>query len=156
MLEQKPSRDFGFYVVLSLVGLVAVWLLMTPLVPAVAKSTMNRFHLRTESFPVWAAQQVIPSMYNFGNTIVIHDTPPGMLDPFFYDVDPPQFLNHFPARRLTFGDGRGALLQKDEHKWLEMRSSYRGAELETWIHAKPVGDGVYEMVRIDDQESPLP
>ena len=64
---QGPPPDYGLGVVVALVIAVTVWLAATPLVPAVARATLARFHLRTGSFWGWAIQQPVPAMYNFAN-----------------------------------------------------------------------------------------
>ncbi|NND97658.1 MAG: hypothetical protein HKN47_10060 [Pirellulaceae bacterium] len=150
--SQSPPRDIAYRVLISLIVVVVIWELLTPLVPSVAMTTMKRFHLRTESFWLWAIQQPVPSMYNFGNTVEIHSIPPGMIDPIL-PGERPRYLNHFPLRRLTFADGRYDHLRKGDHKWFEAKSTYRGQELTTMVHAKPIGDGVYEIIRMDD---PIP
>ena len=158
--EKNRSRDIGFYVVSSMIIAVVVWILMTPFVPSVAKSTMERFHLKTKSFELWSLQQVVPSMYNFGNSVAVSNTPPGMIDEMAFeplepvDSERPRFVNHFPMRRLTFADARAQLFYRGEHKWLDMKSTYRGMEVQSRIHAKPIGGGEYEVIRMDEELAP--
>ena len=61
------KRDFvslGFFcAIASIFG----WLLLLPFSRGIQRQTMERFHLQTPSFAVWAAQQPIPPMYNLEN-----------------------------------------------------------------------------------------
>ena len=76
--ENQP-RDLSFYAIVALIALIALWLLLMPWIPGVAKQSLQRFHLRTPSFAVWAAQFPIPSMYNFANQYKVDEFPPGFV-----------------------------------------------------------------------------
>ena len=141
-----PSRDPLFIAILIGVCGVAIWLLLMPFYPAIARITMKRFHLETDSFAVWSAQAPIPTMYNFSNQYEIRDLPEGLITPVL-DSTRPRYINHFPTRVLTFANGRYSLLNPGQDRWVTMWSSYRGQTLETKVHAKPVGDGRFEWVR---------
>lgn len=142
----KRSRDPLFGVIVAGMVCVAVWMLLMPFYPAIARMSLRRFHLSTESFAVWAAQAPIPSMYNFGNQYEIRDLPEGLITPVL-DSTRPRYINHYPTRILTFANGRYALLRKGQDRWTTFWSSYRGQRLETKVHAKPVGEGRFEWVR---------
>ena len=73
--EHETSRDVGFLVICLLVCLHVIWLLLMPWVPGIAKATMNRFHLSSSSFAVWAIQFPIPTMYNFANQYEVREFP---------------------------------------------------------------------------------
>lgn len=142
----KRSRDPLFVaIVLGICG-VTVWLLLMPFYPAIARVSLRRFHLSSDSFTVWAAQAPIPSMYNFGNQYEIRDLPEGLITPVL-DSTRPRYINHFPTRVLTFANGRYSLLHKGQDRWVTLWSSYRGQRLETKVHAKPIGEGRFEWVR---------
>ena len=138
--NESPPRDIAFRVVISLVIVVAIWLLLTPFVPPVAMSTMKRFHLRSDSFATWAIQQPIPAMYNFANLSSTRDTPLGMIQPVFEDEVQQRYVNHFPTRLMTFADGRYRMLNFGKPHWLELKTSYRGQTIETTYFAKPIPD----------------
>ncbi|MCA9137967.1 MAG: hypothetical protein KDB00_14445 [Planctomycetales bacterium] len=142
----KRSRDPLFVVIVVGIVCVTVWLLLMPFYPAIARMTMRRFHLSSESFAVWAAQAPIPSMYNFGNQYEIRDLPEGLITPVL-DSTRPRYINHFPTRILTFANGRYELLRKGQDRWTTYWSSYRGQRLETKVHAKPIGEGRFQWVR---------
>ncbi|OYP30348.1 hypothetical protein [Rhodopirellula sp. MGV] len=143
----KPKRpDYFFIAVLLLTGLVSGWLLLMPFVPAIARMTMRRFHLSSESFGLWAIQAPIPAMYNFGNQYEVSDLPAGLITPVL-DTTRPRYINHFPTRMLTFANTRYNLLCEGRHCYLTIRSAYRGQLLESKIEARPIGEGRYQWIR---------
>jgi hypothetical protein len=141
-MERHPRRfDPGFAVIAALVIAVSMWLLLTPLLPPVSMTTMKRFHLGSRSFALWAAQFPIPAMYNFANRCEVRYLPPGLVDPLV----PPErsaYLNHFPARVLTFADGRFDLLRGRRDCWVTVTSTYRARSLRTDFHAEAAGETV--------------
>lgn len=143
---QQRSRDPLYVVILLGVCVVSVWLLLMPFYPTIARATLKRFHLQTDSFALWAIQAPIPAMYNFGNHYEIRDLPEDLITPVL-DSTRPRYINHFPTRVLTFANGRYSLLHPGQDRWLTFWSSYRGQTLETKVHAKPVGEGRFEWVR---------
>ena len=153
--DQKQTPDYGFFAIVFFVIVVAAWLLLTPFVPAIASSTLHRFHLQSESFSWWAIQQPIPAMYNFANRYEVREFPPGLVDPIL--VDPildsseKRYINHFPTRVLTFANTRYQYLNKGEHRWVTVDSTYRGQTLETRFHAQPLESGGFELLRLPPQ-----
>lgn len=146
----KTSRDPFFVVILVGVCCVSLWLLLMPWCPGIARQSMKRFHLASDSFPLWAAQAPIPAMYNFGNRYEVRDLPEGLMTPVF-DSSEPRYINHFPLRVLTFANKRYVLLSPGQDRWLTVWSEYRGQMLETKVHVKPIGAGRFEMVRESSQ-----
>ena len=145
--DQPKTRDCGFVAIVAMVVVVAVWLLLTPFVPAIASATLHRFHLRSASFTWWAIQQPIPAMYNFANRFEVREFPPGLVDPII-DTAEKRYINHFPTRVLTFANTRYMHLNKGEDRWVTVDSTYRGQTLETRFHAKPLKGGGFELVRL--------
>ncbi|QEF96660.1 hypothetical protein Mal15_06880 [Stieleria maiorica] len=144
--EPHSRRDPLFVLILLGVGVVSVWLLLMPFSPAIARATMKRFHLSTDSFAWWAVQAPVPAMYNFGNRYEIRDLPEGLITPVI-DASRPRYINHFPTRVLTFANGRYSLLHPGQDRWVTLWSSYRGQTLITKIHAKPIGEGRFKWIR---------
>ncbi len=149
--RETNSTDFGFLLIVALVAAVVLWLLLTPFLPSVASSTLRRFHLRGDSFVWWSIQQPIPSMYNFANTYEIRDLPPGLIDPIFDDEIERHYINHFPARVLTWASRRYRNLHDRKDRWVTIETSYRGLTLTSRFHAKPDGEGGYQLVRVPDE-----
>lgn len=158
-----PKRDCGFMAIVAIVVVNVAWLLLMPWVPAIASATLHRFHLRSGSFATWAIQFPIPSMYNFGNRFQVSTIPPGMVDSLLEmpldgsspTIAPePRYINHFPARVVTFADLRYRYLSDGKDRWITITSTYRGERLETKIHAKPKPDGGFEFVRLDAEPNP--
>ncbi|TWU00821.1 hypothetical protein [Stieleria varia] len=146
MTHPKPSNDWFFRGIVALVCCVAFWLLLTPFVPAVARSTMGRFHLSSSSFAWFALQQPIPAMYNFSNQYEVQDVPADFLSPIL-DQSERRYINHFPMRVLTFANTRYLLTEPGTDRWVTLWTTYRGQTMETRVHLKPLGDGKFEMIR---------
>lgn len=173
---EKPA-DWGLRSLLFVSGCLGFWLLMTPLIPAVSQSLMDRFHLRTTSFAVWAIQQPIPSMYSFRNTTEIRDLPldigesglidPLLLDPLFglptVETNPSKpigiiggrTINHFPTREITFANSRYEYLSKPQNpaqstRWFILESTYCGRKLRSVYELTVADDGIWEMKRVDE------
>ncbi len=145
--------DYGFRAIVTLVVLIAIWLLLMPWVPAIASATLHRFHLRTSWFALWAIQQPIPSMYNFANRYEVREIPPGLLDPII-DTSEKRYINHFPVRVLTFANTRYRYLHDGRDRWVTVDSTYRGQSIESRYHARPRSGGGFDMVLLpaeDDQ-----
>lgn len=151
-LSDPPRpRDYGFAAIVTIVIVVAIWLLLTPLIPSIASATLHRFHLRSGSFPWWAIQQPIPSMYNFANRFEVREFPPGLVDPIL-DEQEKRYINHFPTRVLTFANTRYTHLIKGQDRWFTIDSTYRGQTVETRFHAKALPGGGFEIIRLPAQE----
>jgi len=144
--NSERRRDPLFVAILLAVCGASIWLLLLPFFSTVARISLKRFHLATESFPLWCVQAPIPSMYNFGNQYEIRDLPEDLITPVL-DSRRPRYINHYPSRIVTFANGRYALLQPGQDRWLTYWSSYRGQKLETKVHIKPLGNGRFEYVR---------
>lgn len=142
----EPKRDHVFSVIVVLVVMVVLWLLLTPIVPAIARSTMNRFHLQGESFVWFAVQQPIPAMYNFANEYEVRDFPEGFVESFL-DTSQRRYINHFPARVMTFANTRYTLQVDGTDRWVTLWSTYRGQSIESRFHIKPIGENRFELVR---------
>lgn len=148
--DQAP--DYGMMLIVAMLAAVSVWLLLMPLVPQIASSTLHRFHLRSRSFLWWSVQQPIPSMYNFANRFEVREYPPGLIDPII-DSTEKRFINHFPTRILTFANTRYLYLSKGEDRWVTIESSYRGQTLKTRFHAKAIEGGGFELIRLPPSEA---
>jgi hypothetical protein len=150
-IDRQVKNDFGFAAILLGVFAIVVWLLLMPVLPAIANTTMHRFHLCSSNFAVFAAQFPIPAMYNFANQTKVSDVPPGFIDPFFAGLDTEdsfRYINHFPARDATFSIGRYKNLRDGKDHWFTLRSNYRGQELETEFRLKAVAKWQYELQRM--------
>lgn len=149
MAKESPTQpapvDLGFKAIVALAIVVAIWLLLMPWVPAIASSTMHRFHLRSGSFTWWAIQQPIPSMYNFANRYEVRELPPGLLDPILETSDK-RYINHFPARTLTFANTRFRYLHEGQDRWMTIDSSYRGQTLESRYLAQHRESGGFDLI----------
>ena len=114
-------------------------------------ASLKRFHLASDNYSVWAAHQFVPSMYNFENKIVFSNlaTNPDDVD----DQDPTlvkDTLNHFPARRITFGDFRKRQFGEYDQATFQMTSTFQNQRLvSTWKIDKR--DGRLWVTRVDEQ-----
>jgi hypothetical protein len=151
---QSSQRDYGFIAIVTLVAITAIWLLLMPIVPAIASATLHRFHLRSESFATWALQQPIPSMYNFANRFEVRDRHPGLADSNANATET-RYINHFPARVMTFANRRYRYLDQGKDRWFTIESSYRGQTLESWFHAKAKEGGHgFELIQLPSPDLP--
>ena len=145
--HDEQQRDLGFCCIVAFIGMIAVWLLLMPWIPGIAKHSLQRFHLRTSSFSVWTAQFPIPSMYNFANRYKVEQYPPDFVMMILDENW--RYANHFPARVITFFAGRYDFLSSKQDRWFTLKSSYRGQILESKFHLEPLEEGGYRLIRID-------
>ena len=71
-------------------------------------------------------------------------------------IDTPdwQYINHFPARALTFADRRYRLLRGGQDRWVTIESAYRGHTLTTRFHVAPnAEDSGFRLERLSSQET---
>lgn len=119
---------------------------------------MRRFHLRDNSFLVWAIQQPIPAMYNFANRYRVWEgspapPPEATAGHSAHQIgDPAELLesgcvNHFPSRMITFANARYRLLAERADCWFELESAYRGQRLTTRLHLC-LEDGAWRCRRV--------
>jgi hypothetical protein len=78
-----------------------------------------------------------------------------LLDPIFELAAPTErrYINHFPARVLTWASRRVQNLGDRKDRWVTIESSYRGLALESRFHVKPAGQGGYELIRLPAAEA---
>lgn len=124
---------------------VAIWLLAMPWVPAIARCTMNRFHLQTRSFGAWALQQPIPPMYSFANTTEVRSEGKKVLAS--------RTLNHFPTREFTFASARARHLLDRSSKWFVLHSAYRGQAIQSIYQLDPADLGGWKVTLVKNGES---
>ncbi|QDT11117.1 hypothetical protein [Planctomycetes bacterium K23_9] len=141
--REDLSPDVGFVAIVFLVIAISTWLLLMPAVPAIAQTTINRFHFRTASFSQWAIQQPIPAMYNLANRFQVTQRSADGSD----QVLASGMVNHFPARKITFANGRYRNLKTRCACDLQVTSSYRGLQQRTQFHIEPQSDGGFVMSR---------
>lgn len=159
--ESIRARDWFALCLSGILLLIGGWLLAMPFCPPVQRSTIDRFHLATPSFGWWAVQQAIPAMYNLENRYWIAPGPPGeanLQDP--PGGAPTGYLNHFPARIVTFADSRARWLiwadadGKDnprETQFYCLQSVYQDSARCTWLEVRLV-DGQLIMRRLEAQQ----
>jgi hypothetical protein len=147
-----PARDVGFLAMQGLLLATAVWLLCTPISPAVASVTLRRFHLGSRSFGSWAIQFPIPAMYNFANRYEVRETA-AKRDDANAGLLVRRYANHFPTRLITFADSRHLYLSSHRDRWFTIRSCYQGQCLTSRFHARPKRGGGFQILRLAPQQS---
>jgi hypothetical protein len=148
-----PSRrpDWSFRFLVTALFAVGVWLLAMPFFPAIARCTMQRFHLQTGSFAVWAIQQPIPPMYSFANTTEVRNFPPvDAKDETSTGRIAGRMINHFPTREFTFANARVRYLQDRHSKWFTLRSVYRGQTVKSVYRLDPTAENGWTVSRVDE------
>ena len=142
--------------------LVAGWLLAMPWVPAIARCTMNRFHLQTGTFVGWAIQQPIPPMYSFANTTEVRSRSPSEAADRSDELPTSsgdsavlasRFINHFPTREFTFANARIRYLRDRSSRWFVLRSAYRGQTVASLYRLDPVAEHGWSATRVVDEQS---
>jgi len=121
------ARDpFGLGL-LALIIAVVTWTLSIAFSPTMRDMAMERFHLGSDSFPVWAAHQAVPSMYMQFTNELLGDAAFDPQDPTYIQ----QTLNHFPARFVTFGNRLPMFFSETRQGTFEMSSTFGDTELVT-------------------------
>ncbi len=160
------TRDVSSLLLLVAILAAAAWNMALPVSEFVQESTLKRFHLATTSFSGWAIQQPIPSMYNFENRYWSSDqtlnvgelraielsTRPGK-----QESEPQKenwvgvethAINHFPARTFTFAFSRNNL-SNNPHRYIYLRSRYRGKELSSSFRTRPISENEIRLERLE-------
>lgn len=138
--RQRP--DWGFRSIMGLVLAGALWLLALPICSLVQQAALQRYHLQTRCFALWALQAPLPAMYNFYNRYRVEPQP---WDATFFSQPVTGTINHFPVRLYTFGETRGELLGDVDRRMLTVRSDYRGQSLTTRWTASESARGGFEL-----------
>lgn len=121
-----------------------VWLAAMPFRSEIQRATLERFHLATPSYPAWATLQIIPPMYNLENqyrySIPVErelNGLPGSQESSrigLTSYSEKGYVNHFPARLITFFDNRARLLSQSPEAILRIESRYQAEKMvTTWI-----------------------
>lgn len=110
--------------------LFAGWILLLPLSEKRQMIGLEAHHLRLTLFPIWAVQQLSPSMYNFaqrGKRMGLTQSP----------ASPFEWVNHYPPRLITFGPSRLDLFSGGLPVTFYFESSYRRQKLESIYQVYP-------------------
>ncbi len=128
--DASAERDWFGCLVAGFALVIAGWAIAILFSPALQETALRRFQLANDSFPLWAAHQAVPSMYNYENRVRFSRslTEDGTLDETDEDFRQ-ETLNHFPARYITFGWPRGMLFKDNPRGVFEMTSAYRSQQL---------------------------
>lgn len=136
----RTTKDYAASLMFVGITIVAGWLIALPLVGTVQRATIDRFHLTSPSFAIWAAQQPIPPMYNLENRYWYSTRPLSEVDlirPAANDVRA-ETVNHFPARMITCASGRLLVNNPHDSSWLYLWSKYQGSEKLTAYRLEPI------------------
>lgn len=143
MAPPSVGSDREYRLITLLVVVVALWLLAMPFSRFVQQTTLNRFHLQTRSFLVWAIQAPVPAMYNFHNRYRVEPRPQDSTSP----GEPlTGTVNHFPVRLYTFGETRRFMIRDRTRHMLTVESRYRGHSLTTRWVAVPNAAGGLDLI----------
>ncbi len=150
--QVRQTCDRTVWVMLIPLAAIAAWLLLLPFSSTVQRATLRRFQMQTPTFWQWAVQQPIPAMYNAENraqVILTEPTGDGTLNGE-RRFAAPRYLNHFPFRLVTFGDGRFDFLRFGQPVAFHLESSYRGHRLETHWRATPRQEGGGHVIALQE------
>ena len=150
--ESYRQRDWFAIFLLGLVLTIVAWIISILFSSTTRQNAMQRFQLASPNFLGWAAMAPVPAMYNFENQIQFGNELIGGEAPFDEEDESwfSKSVNHFPARRITFGNLRKKQFGEINHGTFRMVSSYRGQRLiSTWkIETQ---DGVLWVRRVAQQ-----
>ncbi len=118
----------------TLIAGYALLIICLPFCPLVQHLLMEKFHLRSKSFPQWATLQFAPSMYNFANQLWVTEylpTPEKLL----LEKDPSSFVahtwtNHYPFWPVTFFDRR-LFFEPRKMYYITLRTQFQNQDLWT-------------------------
>ena len=152
------SKDLASGILLAAIAAVACWIVALPFSSSVQTAYLKRFHLATPSFIAWSAQQTVPTMYNFENRYWIAPQPLTGAETFEASKNGGNsgqeivglesgMLNHFPTRKITFGDAR-SVLNKDPNAYFYFSSKYRGREIQSSFRMSPLSDTEIQFIQL--------
>lgn len=146
--EAVRRRDWLGLLVAGFAAFICCWAIAILFSPALQETALRRFQLANDSFPLWAAHQAVPSMYNYENRVRFSHSlaENGELDEADGDFRQ-ETLNHFPARYITFGWPRGLLFNEKKFGVFEMTSAYRDQQLTSRWTIAPNASGVLTVTR---------
>ena len=122
----RQSRDrFAATIALLMCG-YGLLMLSIAVLPGTSAWWMRRFHLRSDSFVLWAITQPAPWMYNFENHVLVSERP---LSAPELDRPPTPLawvaVNHQSAHEITFTTRRAKHLRDPGDKYFYLKSRYR-------------------------------
>jgi len=133
----RQQRDWSALVLFGIVAVVALVAAAVLVSKDMRVANLRRFHLGSEHYFAWAAHQAVPSMYNFENRIWLSNN---MNAEGSFDTNDPTLvrdtINHFPARRITFGNYRMRQFKDHDQVMFLMSSQFCGDRLETLWHVR--------------------
>lgn len=161
------TRDLASTLFLLAIAAASAWCIALPLNERVQSEFLQRHHLASDSFAIWALQQPIPSIYSFENQYCLSrvalspaeqatvwrelDSRTKLAEPLdcgelahlggLLDAGT---LNHFPTRKVTFGDSR-RMLNCDPDAFLYLSSRYRGRKIRSTYQMRPSGEATIQL-----------
>ncbi len=123
----RGAKQSGMEFLLIPLLISSLFLMTLPFSRTTQQMLMRKFHLNNSSVGQWCALQVLPSMYNFSNTVRLTE---GKL--LVFSEDELLWMNHYPTRALTLHPVGAASAQN----LIELKTTYRGATLETQLVLK--------------------
>ncbi len=154
-MARQHSLDRGTSLFYALLAVAAGVVLVLPLSGRGRQTLVEAHQLRSESFPTWAALQLVPSMYNYAHRVWISEQP---LTPAQLAGDSPlpaaastQWVNHYPTRTMTFGAQRAALLHHPRTMHFYFDSRFGGTQVRSHYTLEPHA-GVVAVQLVNDME----
>jgi hypothetical protein len=124
----RPRREPGAAALYGLIAAVALFLACLPFLHAAQDAQVRKFHLASESFPEWAALQIVPAMYNFQNGLD-QSFDAMCLNPWLHPGASAfhTSTNHYPLHIMTYALNRKRLIVPAPF-YAYLRSKYGGRE----------------------------
>ena len=142
-----------FYVPIVMFSII---LLVLPFSATLQRLMIARFHLRSQSFVLWAALQFSPSMYNFENEIWIGPGPLSRAMLRGQEALPSgtdhYWVNHFPLHDVSFDPRYRKILYERGQSFVYVRSRYGGTEMVSAYQVSSDAQGIH-LLRLDGEGS---
>jgi hypothetical protein len=142
------EKDWFAILIVGIAFAIAIWIVSMIFSPFTREHSLRRFHLASPNFAGWAMMAPIPSMYNFENRIQFTNE---MVGDDEFNIEHESwfkfYLNHFPARAMTFGDFAPTCFKTVRHGTFEMSSRYQTTELVTRWEIGENEDGKLQVYR---------
>jgi hypothetical protein len=144
----RTSKDVG---TTALTLLIALAMFATTVIPVTRRGRellLRAHHLRVEPFVAWSALQILPSMYNYANRVWVSSIPLNDLtlasDGSLPEVIHTEWVNHYPPRVITFGNGRAILMNANQSLHYYVQSRFCDTQVDSHFIAGP-RDGKVEV-----------
>ena len=145
------SKDPAVCIAYAVFAAIFIFLACLPFSVAVQNMQVRKLHFALHPFAAWAADQFVPSMYNFHNRLVISYAPLHELDAA-QELAPVRTMtvNHYSFHPMYLDTDRQRLIS-DQSLHLYALTSYRGREWMTPCVLTSEGNVIHMQIGTTDE-----